>query len=155
MRKMIQLQDEIEHPIGAVLGWRNNPPPTQFMDAESTRRQIGLSNLLPLLKLQAKRMVTKASPGTMDPGSRSPSARQNRRGLVEFTGDSGRMRDRALHMGAPRARVAGAPRRQAVEVISFTGDSGRMPDRAATWAARARSLALSDGKPSNWSFRTA
>lgn len=57
--KMIKLQDEIEHPIGAVLAWRNNPiPNSQFMDAESTRRRIALSHyLLPVLKLSAARMA--------------------------------------------------------------------------------------------------
>jgi len=57
--KMIKLQDEMEHPIGAVLAWRNNPiPKTQFMDAESTRRRIALSHyLLPLLKRQGARML--------------------------------------------------------------------------------------------------
>ncbi len=57
--KMIRLQDEIEHPIGAVLKWRNNPiPETQFMDSENTRRRIYLSHyLLPLLKWQGRRMA--------------------------------------------------------------------------------------------------
>ena len=57
--KMIQLQDELEHPIGAILKWRNNPiPKSQFMDAESTRRRIAISHyLLPLLKLSGARMA--------------------------------------------------------------------------------------------------
>jgi hypothetical protein len=57
--KMIRLQDEIEHPIGAVLAWRNNPiPKTQFMDPESTRRRIAFSHyLLPILKISAARMA--------------------------------------------------------------------------------------------------
>ncbi|MBU2531850.1 MAG: NAD(P)-binding domain-containing protein [Alphaproteobacteria bacterium] len=57
--KMIRLQDEMEHPIGAVLKWRNNPiPKTQFMDTESTRRRIAISHyLLPLLKRQGERML--------------------------------------------------------------------------------------------------
>lgn len=57
--KMIKLQDEIEHPIGAVLAWRNNPiPKSQFMDAESTRRRIAFSHyLLPILKISAARMA--------------------------------------------------------------------------------------------------
>lgn len=57
--RMIKLQDELEHPIGAILKWRNKPiPTTQFMDAESTRRRIALSHyLLPLLKRQDKRML--------------------------------------------------------------------------------------------------
>ncbi len=59
--RMIKMQDEIEPPLGAVLKWRRyNPPPTQFLDTESTRRQIWLSNrVLHLLKWQAKRMVEK------------------------------------------------------------------------------------------------
>lgn len=57
--KMIKLQDDIEHPIGAVLAWRNNPiPKTQFMDPESTRRHIAFSHyLLPILKISAARIA--------------------------------------------------------------------------------------------------
>lgn len=57
--RMIKLQDELDHPIGAVLKWRNNPiPKSQFMDAESTRRRVWLSHyLLPLLRRSANRMA--------------------------------------------------------------------------------------------------
>jgi hypothetical protein len=59
--RMIRMQDEIEPPIGAVLKWRRyKPPKSQFLDTESTRRQIWVSNrVLPLLKWQAERMVRK------------------------------------------------------------------------------------------------
>ncbi len=59
--KMMKLQDEIDHPIGAVLAWRNNPIPTShLMDTESTRRRIALSHyLLPLLKRSGRRMADK------------------------------------------------------------------------------------------------
>ena len=59
--KLIKLQDEIEHPLGAVMEWLNSPiPETQFMDTESARRRVFLSNyLLGYLKRQAGRLAKK------------------------------------------------------------------------------------------------
>lgn len=56
--KLIQLQDEIEHPIGSVLKWMGEKPPTtQLLDPGWARRDIALSwHLLGLLKFQAWRL---------------------------------------------------------------------------------------------------
>lgn len=57
--KLIKLQDEIEHPLGAVMQWLNSPiPETQFLDTESARRRVLLSNyLLGYLKRKAARFA--------------------------------------------------------------------------------------------------
>ena len=74
--KMIRLQDEMEFPIGAVLKWRNNPiPETHLLDTESTRRRIAISHyLLPVLKLQDKRMAKQVTREIWDPSEHSVPA---------------------------------------------------------------------------------
>lgn len=73
--KMIKLQDEMSFPIGAVLKWRNNPiPDSHLLDTESTRRRIAISHyLLPLLKLQDKRMGKKVEREYWSPPSEAAS----------------------------------------------------------------------------------
>ncbi len=76
--KMIQLQDEMEFPIGAVLKWRNNPiPETHLLDTESTRRRIAISHyLLPVLKLQDKRMAKRMTREFWDPSEKAEGSIQ-------------------------------------------------------------------------------
>jgi len=57
--RLIRMQDEIEHPIGAVLEWQGDPlPETNLMDPGAAKREIWLSNrMLWFLRLQARRLV--------------------------------------------------------------------------------------------------
>lgn len=51
--RMIEMQDGLEHPIGAILKWQREPlPETNLIDSGSAKRRIWLAwYLLPLLKL--------------------------------------------------------------------------------------------------------
>lgn len=57
--RLIRMQDEIEHPIGAVLQWQGDPlPETNLMDPGAAKREIWLSNrMLWVLRWQARRLV--------------------------------------------------------------------------------------------------
>lgn len=57
--RLIRMQDEIEHPIGAVLEWQGDPlPETNLMDPGAAKREIWLSNrMLWFLRLQSRRLV--------------------------------------------------------------------------------------------------
>ena len=57
--RLIELQDQIEHPIGAVLRWQGEPlPETNLVDPGAAKREIWASHhLLWVLKLQAARLA--------------------------------------------------------------------------------------------------
>lgn len=57
--RLIELQDELEHPIGAVLKWMDEPlPETNLMDPGAAKREIRLSHyMLWYLRLQARRLA--------------------------------------------------------------------------------------------------
>ncbi len=54
--RLIQLQDELEHPIGSILKFgREKIPPTPFIDPARAQRQIRWGHrLLPILKLEGR-----------------------------------------------------------------------------------------------------
>ena len=59
--RVIKLQDELEHPIGAILKWMGEDLPTSYLvDPAKSRREIWRSQwLLPYLRWQGNRMAVK------------------------------------------------------------------------------------------------
>jgi len=57
--RLIRLQDEIEHPIGAVLEWQGDPlPQSNLMDPGAAKREIWFAHrLLWVFRMQARRLV--------------------------------------------------------------------------------------------------
>ncbi|KAB2850288.1 MAG: hypothetical protein F9K44_05335, partial [Hyphomicrobiaceae bacterium] len=59
--RVIKLQDELEHPIGAILKWMGEDLPTSYLlDPGKSRREIWRSHLLlPYLRWRGNRMAVK------------------------------------------------------------------------------------------------
>ena len=111
--RLIRMQDEIEHPIGAVLQWQGDPlPETNLMDPGAANREIWLSNrMLWVLRLQSRRpAVSPANAGgSVRPLNSSKMTRRLQNCQMRFPRNAKQRRherSRAISMGQWRAPAA-------------------------------------------------